>query len=109
MATEVVEVQVKVEDEDPGVNTRGLMMLGIAAGGDRQCSVAERAYFFSQERCVIHNGQCELSMIRREQGTPPHYTCSVQLYMHFTVTLPTLYIYTYTRYDMQYSCKSKAV
>ena len=56
VATEVVEVQVRVEDEDPEVNTRGLMILGLSAGGDRQCSVAERAYFFSQERYVIHNG-----------------------------------------------------
>ena len=30
VATEPVEVQVRVEDGDPGVNTRGLVMLGIA-------------------------------------------------------------------------------
>ena len=28
VAIEVVEVQVRVEDEDPGVNTRGLVMVG---------------------------------------------------------------------------------
>ena len=31
VAIEVVEVQVRLEDEDPRVNTRGLVMLGIAA------------------------------------------------------------------------------
>ena len=30
VATEPVEMQVRVEDEDPGVNIRGLMMLGLA-------------------------------------------------------------------------------
>ena len=30
MATEPVEVQVRLEDEDPEVNTRGLEMLGMA-------------------------------------------------------------------------------
>ena len=39
VATEPVEVQVRVEDEDPGVNIRGLVMLGLAAGRSRQCSV----------------------------------------------------------------------
>ena len=28
VAIEVVEVQVRLEDEDPGVNTRGLVMVG---------------------------------------------------------------------------------
>ena len=37
VATEVLEMQVRVEDEDPQVNTRGLVMLGLAAGRDRQC------------------------------------------------------------------------
>ena len=32
MAGEPVEVQFRVEDEDPGVNTRGLGMVGITAG-----------------------------------------------------------------------------
>ena len=31
VAIEVVEVQVRVEDEDPGVNTRGLRMVGQTA------------------------------------------------------------------------------
>ena len=31
VAIDVVEVQVRVEDEDPGVNTRGLVMVGIPA------------------------------------------------------------------------------
>ena len=33
VATEPVEVQVRVEDGDPGVNIRGLEMLGIAVAG----------------------------------------------------------------------------
>ena len=41
MATEPVEVQVRVEDEGSGVNSRGFMMLGIAAGRGRQFSVAK--------------------------------------------------------------------
>ena len=44
VATESVEVQVTVEDEDPGVNTRGLVMFGIAAARDRQCCVADGAF-----------------------------------------------------------------
>ena len=37
MATEPVEVQARVEDEDPGVNIRGLEMLGIAvAEGEKK-------------------------------------------------------------------------
>ena len=36
MATEPVEVQVRVEDEDPRVDITGLMILGIAAGEDIQ-------------------------------------------------------------------------
>ena len=31
VAGEPVEVQVRVEDEDPGVNTRGLVMVGRSA------------------------------------------------------------------------------
>ena len=49
VATEPAEVQVRVEDEDPGVNTSGLVMMGIATGKEkidrRQYSVAERVYF----------------------------------------------------------------
>ena len=41
VATEPVEVQVRVEDEGSGVNTRGLVMLGVAAGRGRQFSVAK--------------------------------------------------------------------
>ena len=37
VATEPVEVQVRVEDGDPGVNIKGLVMLGIAVvGGKKQ-------------------------------------------------------------------------
>ena len=36
MAIEVVEVQVRVEDGDPRVNTRGLVMVGTAAGRNRE-------------------------------------------------------------------------
>ena len=32
VAGEPVEVQVRLEDEDPGVNSRGLVMLGRAEG-----------------------------------------------------------------------------
>ena len=32
VATEVVEVQVRVEDGDPGANTRGLVIVGPAKG-----------------------------------------------------------------------------
>ena len=35
VATEPVEVQVRVEDGDPGVNIRGLVMLGIAVAGGK--------------------------------------------------------------------------
>ena len=36
VATEPVEVQVRIEDEAPGVNTSGLVMVGTATGRDRQ-------------------------------------------------------------------------
>ena len=35
VATEPVEVQVRVEDEDPRVNTSELVMVGAATGRDR--------------------------------------------------------------------------
>ena len=40
VATEPVEVQVRVEDDDPGLNTRGLVMLGIAVGEHSQYTEA---------------------------------------------------------------------
>ena len=50
MAGEPVEVQVRVEDDDPGVNTRGLVMLGIAVGEHKQCTEAiKESVFLSQE------------------------------------------------------------
>ena len=39
VATEVVEVQVRVEDGDPGVNTRGLVMVGTAVAGGKNKSI----------------------------------------------------------------------
>ena len=38
VATEPVEVQVRVEDGDPGVNTSGLVMLGTATGKEKMDS-----------------------------------------------------------------------
>ena len=56
MATEVVELQVRVEDEDPRVNITGLMILGIAAGGDIQwlhnTSDAQCALWGEHSKCV---------------------------------------------------------
>ena len=46
MATEPVEVQVRVEDEDPGLNTRGLVMLGIAVEEHRQYTEVARESVF---------------------------------------------------------------
>ena len=39
MATEPMEVQVRVEDGDPGVNIRGLEMLGAAIAGEGKTRV----------------------------------------------------------------------
>ena len=39
VATEPVEVHVRVEDENPGVNTSELVMVGAAKGRDRQKTV----------------------------------------------------------------------
>ena len=50
MATEPVEVQVRMEDEDPELNTRGLVMLGIAVEEHRQYTeAASESMFLSEE------------------------------------------------------------
>ena len=54
VATEPVEVQVSLEDEDPRVNTRGSLMLGVAAGRDRQYSVVERELVSKSRVCHRH-------------------------------------------------------
>ena len=49
MATEPVEMQVRVEDEDPGVNIRGLMMLGLAVVYGEIVILCLLCVFLSQE------------------------------------------------------------
>ena len=39
VATEPVEAQVRVDDGDPGVNIRGLEMLGIAVAGGKKTRI----------------------------------------------------------------------
>ena len=51
VATEVVELHVRLDDEDPGVNIRELIMLGLAAGRDIQCSVVTDGYYIN-----LHSG-----------------------------------------------------
>ena len=64
VATEPVELQVRVEDEVPEVNTRGFMMLGIAAGRDRQRSVAD----FESKVCQKHDTIINLVDCQRRKG-----------------------------------------
>ena len=52
VAGEPVEVQVRVEAEDPGLNTRGLVMLAIAAGRDSE--LYHREHIFKTRACWTH-------------------------------------------------------
>ena len=57
VATEVVEVQVRVEDGDPGVNIRGLEMLGIAVaggGGNRSITKEDREGLLLLTTSLVH-------------------------------------------------------
>ena len=65
VATEPVEVQVRVEDEDPGVNTRGLMMLGIAARRET-VFYSRESIFLSQEYAITINLHDGLILNERE-------------------------------------------
>ena len=60
VATEPVEVQVRVEDEDPWVNTRGLLMVGTAAGRDRP---TEKLIASTWHCMQVNNGYVHTSMV----------------------------------------------